>query len=262
MRADPMAAVTNEQIVAALKERFRQRIPGGREIAQKAVAKALSGREKDVRWIKRNFSSLVERVQIDAYEEYLSEESRAGRTALADVFLPLVPKSAGPEETIGVIGDHFFALDRFFLSLTQGRRPRAGSVFEFLLRELFARLGYPFTPQPVINGQPDFVMPSLEYFQANAPDCIIFTAKRTLRERWRQIVTEGTRGLGFFLATIDEDVGPRDVGDMLKSRVTMVVPGRIKKAVYGGAPNVISFERFFRNHLDPAMKRWRHSGVL
>ena len=159
------------------------------------------------------------------------------------------------------MGDYFRALDRFFLRLTQGRRPRAGGAFEYLLRELFVRLRYPFASQPIINGQPDFVMPSIEHFRANPPDCIIFTVKRTLRERWRQIVTEGTRGLGFFLATIDEDVAERDLPEMMSSRINLVVPGRIKSARvdYKNAPNVITFEDFFRFYLDPAMDRWRHT---
>jgi len=95
-------------------------------------------------------------------------------------------------------------------------------------------------------------------------DAIIFTVKRTLRERWRQIVTEGTRGMGFFLATIDENVTPRDLKDMLASRIYLVVPTRIKalRKDYTDAPNVITFESFFAFHLDPAMVRWKAAGVI
>ena len=95
-------------------------------------------------------------------------------------------------------------------------------------------------------------------------DVVIFTVKRTLRERWRQIVTEGTRGLGFFLATIDEGIAQRDLTDMLASRINLVVPTRIKtiREDYEQAPNVITFEDFFQYHLDPAMRRWEASGVI
>ncbi len=95
-------------------------------------------------------------------------------------------------------------------------------------------------------------------------DAIIFTVKRTLRERWRQIVTEGTRGMGFFLATIDEAITPRDLKDMLASRIYLVVPTRIKavRDDYANAPNVITFENFFVYHLDPAIVRWRAAGVI
>ena len=126
------------------------------------------------------------------------------------------------------------------------------------------QLQYPFSSQPIINGQPDFILPSVEHFRQHAADYIIFTVKRTLRERWRQIVTEGTRGLGFYLATIDEDIATRDLAEMNQSRINLVVPTRIKglRADYKNAPNIITFEQFFRFHLDPGIERWRAEGII
>jgi hypothetical protein len=226
--------------------------------------KSLSGHEKDSKWIKRNFSKLVEQVQLDAYYEYLEAEHRVGGEILAEVFLPLVNDKAKAAEFVAVLGKYFESLDRFFLGLTNGRRPRAGKAFEFFIRQAFEKLGYPFSRCPLINGQPDFLLPSAEHFKKNAMDCIIFTVKRTLRERWRQIVTEGTRGLGFFLATIDEKIAERDLKDMLAARINLVVPARIKtlRPDYERAVNVITFEDFFQYHLDPAMRRWKASKAL
>ena len=259
-----MAAPPNEVVLERLKQVFRTAIPSGGDIARRAVTGALRPSNGDVEWIKANFSKLVESVQLDAYQEYLAAERSAGAKAIAEVMLPLVGANATAEQAIEVMGQYFSALDRFFLGVGQGRKPRAGKAFELLIRELFGRLGYPFASQPIINGQPDFVLPSLEHFIRHAPDCIIFTVKRTLRERWRQIVTEGTRGLGFFLATIDEDVSARDLPEMLRSRITLVVPERLKhmRSDYEQAPNVVSFEYFFQFHLDPSMARWKQSGAL
>ena len=260
----PVGPPTEEDVKRRLSRAFKKRIPTARDIAERAVSEAIAGHESDAEWIKANFSHLVECIQTDGYMNYLKAEKIAGTEALLEVFLPLIDPNANPEDTIRSVSGHFFALDKFFLGLTQGRRPRAGLTFEILIRDLFGRLGYPFTPQALINGQPDFILPSIDHFRANAPDCIIFTVKRTLRERWRQIVTEGTRGLGFFLATIDEKVAARDLGEMLNSRINIVVPERIKhvRADYEKAPNVISFEYFFKFHLDPAMERWRAAGLL
>lgn len=254
---------TDEEVLALLADGFHKRIPPGRVIAARAVANSLGDRDQDVEWIKRNFSVLVEQVQADAYEDYKRAERIAGTDTIAEVFIGLLGGRSA-EQTVNLFGAHFFALDRFFLGLTQGRRPRAGKTFEYLIRELFVRLRYPFSSQPIINGQPDFLLPSLQHFERFAADCIIFTVKRTLRERWRQIVTEGTRGLGFFLATIDENVAERDLAEMLRSRVTLVVPERIKhiRDDYEQAPNVVSFEHFFRFYLDPAMDRWREAGII
>ncbi len=95
-------------------------------------------------------------------------------------------------------------------------------------------------------------------------DCVVFTVKRTLRERWRQIVTEGAPGLGFFLATIDEGIAARDLQEILDSRIILVVPKRVKQSRpdYTAAMNVITFEFFFEHHLDPAMKRWLASNLI
>ena len=154
--------------------------------------------------------------------------------------------------------------DEFFLSVSQSRRSRAGSTFEDIIKELFKRLDYPFDEQQIINGKPDFLMPGRAYYDRNAPDCIIFTVKRTLRERWRQIVTEGTRGRGFFLATIDEKVSENGLEDMKNNRIYLVMPAALKSKVahYKKAENVIAFEDFFEDYLDPAMKRWKKAGIV
>ena len=107
-------------------------------------------------------------------------------------------------------------------------------------------------------------MPSEAHYRKLATDCIIFTAKRTIRERWRQIATEGTRGKALYLATLDDKVSSKQAEEMLQNRIYLVVPRELKRGVaaYQPAPNVISFEDFFTDHLNPAMDRWRRAGVV
>ena len=257
-----MPRVSSATVHHRLKTAFKDSMPSGREIAGRVVAGMIAGH--DPKWIKQNFGRLVEQVQHDVYRRYLKAERAAGMAAIRAVFTPLTTDTESPPHVVDIVAGQFHALDRFFLSVTQGRKQRAGGAFEYLIRELFVHLRYPFTAQAIINGQLDFVLPSEHYFHANPMDCIIFTVKRTLRERWRQIISEGTRGLGFFLATIDEKIAARDLPAMLESRIHIVVPARIKNCrdEYKAAANVITFEQFFSRHLDPAMKRWRASGVI
>ena len=107
-------------------------------------------------------------------------------------------------------------------------------------------------------------MPSMEYYLPYAADATEFTGKRSLRERRHQIVTEGARDLGFFLATIDEDVSPTSNEEMKASQVQLVVLGRVRDLVphYSAAVNVLSFEDILEDHLDPKMKRWKKHGIL
>ena len=112
------------------------------------------------------------------------------------------------------------------------------------------------------RARPDYVLPSLEWYREYASDCIILTCKRTLRERWRQIVTEGATGQSFFLATIDEQLSGPELRRMQDRRVVVVVPERIRADRYPEVRNAISFETFFTHHLDPAMERWKAGGAL
>lgn len=253
-------ARSETEVLKALKEEFS--LPSGHEICVNAMRDVLGERESDKEWIKSNFSLLVEEVQRRAYETYLKAERPAAGRAFRAVFSRELPQQVTQEDFFSLLDRNFWALDKFFLGVSQGRRPRAGKAFEHVIKVLFGTLGYPYTPQAVINGQPDFLLPGIDHFKLNPMDCIIFTVKRTLRERWRQITTEGIQGHQFFLATIDEKVANRDLPEMLRNRIYLVVPEDIRVKCYPEQPNVISFEGFFLKHLDPAMARWRADEVI
>jgi hypothetical protein len=243
---------------------FKNHILSPIEVIQDAIGRKLIPPHDTPQYIKENFSALVEELQIDAYRLYLETEKSAGQSAIRTVLSGRTSSDTAKEEVIAEVCSMFTELDRFFLSLTQSRRTRAGSAFENVLRTLFKRLNYPFDEQQVINGKPDFLMPSRTHYDSNPMDCIIFTAKRTLRERWRQIVTEGTRGLGFYLSTIDESISANQLDEMRNHRIYLVIPINIKDRVeqYRSAHNVITFEEFFRYHLDPAITRWTERGII
>lgn len=256
-----MAKKTRSEIHEALATTFQRHLPSG-AVLTKAVIEERLGEDADTEWIKSHFSELVDGIQSAVYQRYLDSEFIAGMAAIFETFRARIPENASSEAALRSVSESFRDLDRFFLSISQGRKPRAGSVFEAVIRTLFSQLSYPFTAQAVINGQPDFVLPSETYFRENPMDSIIFTVKRTLRERWRQIISEGTRGLAFFLATIDNGIAKRDLPEMLASRIWLVVPAQLKADKYAGEKNVLTFEEFFSRHLDPAMARWRDSGVI
>ena len=240
-------------------EEFKNLMPSPSEVVEIAIANIFRPPRNTPDEIKRNFSDLVEELQREAYRIYLAAESEAGCRAFKNVLSDRCPQDAGRAEVIETISGMFQEFNQFYLSLIQSRKPRAGSAFETILKRLFRALNYPFEEQPVINGKPDFVMPSKAHFDRNPMDCIIFTVKRSLRERWRQIVTEGTRGLGFYLATIDETVSSSQLEEIRHNRIYVVLPRAVKIRVpaYTEAPNVITFEEFFEHHLDPALNRWR-----
>jgi hypothetical protein len=237
-------------------------MPSNDAIRKVALAKALGEFSNDPNWIRTHMSEIVSGFEEAAHRAYRVAEADAQGQALRQAFGELVSESASARELLDVIARNGGALDKFCLGIAQGRKSRAGSALEACLAELFDRLGYPYSACPIINGRPDFVFPSVEHYKRHATDCIVFTSKRTLRERWRQIITEGARGAHFFLATLDPNVRGGDLEDMRQNRVNLVVPERVRAAQYSEHPNVISFESFVLDHAEPAMARWRRNGVV
>lgn len=232
------------------------------EIVQKMVSEVIENNSLED--IKQHFDTLLFQVEHDAYELYLSYEAQYRMDVFEAFTQALIEQKqlVDVNQTGRVLGEHFKTLDRFFMSLAQSRRTRTGRTFETIHNSLFEALGYPFDHRPAIKGTPDFLLPSVSHYKKNPIDCIIFTAKRTLRERGRQIVTERTRGLGFYLATIDKKISSNQLTEMLQHRIYLVCPKAIKDDKYSDANNVISFAQFFRDHLDPAMTRWKANKVI
>jgi EcoRII C terminal len=238
-------------------------MPSPKAVVDEAAA-SMARKYPDISRIKSEFDKLILETEEEVYDVYLKHEGQYGSAVIKAFADHLVQSGeiASLGQTGSVLSNYFRVLDKFYVSLGNSRKARAGGAFEMIHNSLFKRLGYTFDEQKVINGKPDFLMPSERYFKRNAPDCIIFTAKRTIRERWRQVVTEGARGAGFFLATIDGSVSDNALKGMLDNRITLVVPESIRAKSYPNRNNVLSFKQFFEDHLDPAVERWRRRGVI
>jgi hypothetical protein len=234
-----------------------------KEIVSEA-AETQAQKHSDTSEIKADFDRIILDTEQEVHRVYLRYEQAYGE-AVIKVFIDHLVENGelgDLAQTGEVLSKYFKVFDRFYLSLGNSRKSRAGKAFESIHNSLFKRLGYPFDEQVVINGKPDFLMPSAKHYEKNPMDCIIFTAKRTIRERWRQIVTEGTRGLGFYLATIDERVSENQLKEMLQHRIYLVVPEEIQARRYRGKENVLSFRQFFEDHLDPRVEVWRRHKVI
>lgn len=234
------------------------------EVIDEAIKRKLAPPFNDEEYIKNNFSKLVMDIHDAAYNIYLQAEEKVGKLAIRKTLEKKVKPVSTVNQVLDEAANMFKEFNSFFLSLAQSRKSRAGKAFEVILKTLFKRLNYPFDEQQVINGKPDFLMPGRAHYDRNPMDCIIFTAKRTLRERWRQIVTEGTRGLGFYLATIDDAITNIQLDEMKNHRIYLVVTEKMKSEIphYNKAVNVLTYEDFFLYHLDPAVGRWKAKKII
>lgn len=227
-----------------LFQSFKMQMPNNAELCNRVCDRILADQSNAE--IKENFSLLVVAIHDGIYKEYLSEQEKIGQS--------LIDGKISIDGTI-----NFVEFDRFLMSIGQSRKSRAGKAFEIIIETLLTRLGYPFAEQVDIDGaKPDYILPSEEMFRAKPLDCLLLTAKRTLRERWRQVVTEANKSYAYFLATFDEQISSNQLKAASEQKIYVVVPkDRIdSNSDYDDAYNVISFEDFFLKHLDPAMNRW------
>ncbi len=225
---------------------FVNRMPSNEHLIQEVLEETL-GSKVTPQKVKKNFSGLVEGIHNEIYKRYLLIQDKVGNELIQELI-----KKENRE------GSLFKDLNDFYMSIFQSRKVRAGKVFEVIIGTLFKKCDYPFDEQIIINGKPDFLLPSEKAYKNNPMDCIVFTAKRTLRERWRQIVTEGTKAYGFFLTTLDDDISKSQLNEMKNNKIYIVLPKNIIKNIpaYKNQVNVISYEDFFEDYLDPAVKRW------
>lgn len=246
----------------ALAAQFRLAIPKNEDIVREALREVLLPFEGDVEQVKANVSAIIVDSEARAHQKYKDAQRDALARALKVVLGQLLPSEASGQDAVNLIASNAEGLDQFFLSVSQGRKSRAGAAVETFFDTLFRGMGYPFEREHVVNGTPDFVFPSVIHFEKLPTDCIIFTCKRTLRERWRQITSEGSRGFVLFLGTLDATVLPADLEDMKQQKIVVVIPEQIRAVAYGKVAHVISVESFLSDYLDPAVHRWRRNKII
>jgi hypothetical protein len=119
------------------------------------------------------------------------------------------------------------------MSVFQRRKSRAGKAFEYHLRALLDAHGLRYSHNPVTERkeEPDFVFPSIsDYLDENFPAArlTMLGAKQTVRDRWRQVLSEADRIAPKHLATIDTQLSPSQIREMVASGVQPVVPIEIQ----------------------------------
>jgi len=250
----------------------RQKMPRGDILAKQAQDNLRELYEtngidlSNPQYVKSHCDEIIEELLKREFELYEHKEQEVNVDLLWQIVESSLPSSKyltrGQLEQL--IKDKFNEFQDFYKSILQSRRSRAGGSLQNHVAYLFRVLSYPFEVQQVINGTPDFILPNALLYSQNPGECILVTAKRTLRERWRQIITEGFRSPQYFLITIDEKQTGHNLREMAGHRIYLVVPERLKLGIqdYRTSGNVISLKSFFEGYLDPAMVRWLQAGII
>jgi hypothetical protein len=153
------------------------------------------------------------------------------------------------------------------VSAGQRSKSRAGYSFEWHVHRMLTDGGIPFQEQRFIGNQrPDFILPSLKVYKNPSRahgDAFILSLKTSLRERWKQVLSENKTS-DLFLGTVDDGIAGETVEEMNDHGIYLVVPEHLKDSdytEYKDHKNVITFRDFFRTELGKRRKLWINRGI-
>lgn len=235
---------------------------------------------------RRDFNDLLYDVLRKEYHIYLQYEEKIFRRHLITYLLrkkqelsndfPLTvlmlnnlnravgESSMAENQRMAKIYDLFYPFfESLFQSIQQGRRTRAGGSMQYQLANLFRIAGLKYESQIGIDGPIDFILPSKRYFHRHKHDSIILSVKRTLRERWAEVIAElQSAEVGrIYIATAEEKPIPSGTLDrMRRLNVTLVVFDQLKQQYHRRHHTVISYSEFVNTDLEHAESLWNRRG--
>jgi len=220
-----------------LKELVKSRIPPQERILKEALIQV----DAELPAKAENRLSLeLEYVMKKAQEIHLSKEKDAFKKAVDERF------GSTEQSASEVIKENFGQIQDTFMSLFQSRKARAGKTLENAVSLILRKAEVPFEPEKKSKGggRPDFFIPNSRTYDEDPLNARILACKRTVRERWMQIIPEAQNQGIFYLLTLDADVADRTIRHMAKKRVYLVVPAKIKENSYPNSKNVITLDAF------------------
>ena len=145
-----------------------------------------------------------------------------------------------------------------YLSISQSRKTRGGKDFEYQLQALLELAQIPHEVQTK-KDRSDFILPSAELLSREKPKAVLLTAKRTLRERWQEVVDEleKVKCPNTYLATADERVTKNVVGEISRRNIYLVVWDSVSSDKFPGEPMVLGYSKFIRNLTQHFMPQWK-----
>lgn len=117
-------------------------------------------------------------------------------------------------------------------TLMNRRKSRAGRSFENHVEYLLREAKIPFDIRPQIDGEPDIIIPGKKaYDDPKYPTSKLFMlgVKTTCKDRWRQVLQEAPRVEQKHLITMQEGISAKQLIDIHKHKVTLVVPESLHK---------------------------------
>ena len=252
----------------------KEGIPASEVIVAEALAEiGLTSEDFTPDVVRQNFNSLLraaftttlevlERYEKQAYGRLMIEKLlELKQEDIAEVSARTFDCNSSEEklqEEMAFLFDRWYEhLRQMFLSISQSRKARGGKDFELQIGALLDLIEVPFQKKKRTH-RVDFMIPSDDAFEKNRSRALIVSAKRTLRERWREVVEElySMRAPNVYLATADEDVAESHVKAVCRDyNIHLVVWDELKATKYAGENLVISYS-VLANEIIPVFKQF------
>lgn len=210
--------------------------------------------------------AIYELTRVREFSLYRAEEAKTYGAELVRA-LTRSSKTLSLSEAVASCVERFDLLYAVFMRASQARSKRAGGNFETHVKNALSAGGVPHSSQFVTDGyRPDFVLPNGAIFANKSKRkklALILALKTTLRERWKQVVTESA-GCPIFLGTLDESVPSKTLDKLKAHNIVLVVPERFKTspyAEYEHRSDVVTFRTFFDNLKTRKSAMWLKEGI-
>lgn len=220
--------------------------------------------------VQKNFNQILNQVWVETLTVLEDYEGRVYPLNVIDGLMAMKNDVVRESEKIGqdkgfrpAIRFLFLSLyphlREIFLSISQSRKQRGGKDFELQFGKLLDLMKVPY--QKIKRKyRVDFMIPSDDQFERNPTAAAIASAKRTLRERWREVVEElhTMRSPNIFLVTADYDVARGHVKAICEDyRIHLVVWDEVKEK-YSRDPLVLGYTQWANDRI-PILKRFWES---
>lgn len=224
--------------------------------------------------VQTNFNDFLKEAFVKTLEVLERYEDRAYASSLIDELVTIrkedVKEAAGLIEKAASLEEGFqkalkFLFERWypylrwgFLSISQSRKTRGGKDFELQVAYLLELMEIPYEKKKRLH-RVDFMIPSDEAFRQNPNRALILSAKRTLRERWREVVEElqTMRSPNVYLITADENISQGHVeGICERYRIHLVVWDDLKIKQFSEEPLVISYTTLANEIISDFKRFW------
>jgi hypothetical protein len=117
-------------------------------------------------------------------------------------------------------------------SLSNQRRKRAGVAMEGIMAFILDRCDIEYQRGQPKTGRSDFICPNLKAFDSWPELTVILEFKRTLRERWKEVLDELAKSHTVWLVTLDRGLTSGTVDSIGDSSITLYA----RQSVYESLP--------------------------